>query len=121
MGKVIVSLRPQKRHAMCKFMKQSATAAVLGLALTVPKVDGQLNPYFQVRPGLTLQQAASNVAGMGQAMQNVPPYALGFNPYRGMIANSGAAAMYANADTNPYMNPYTASMFSNGSYNAYDP
>ncbi len=40
-----------------------------------------LNPNFQVAPGLSLNQAAFNTAVIGRALQQVPPYALGFNPY----------------------------------------
>jgi hypothetical protein len=35
----------------------------------------------QIAPGLSLQQAAYNVAVMGNAYAQVPPYALGYNPY----------------------------------------
>ena len=37
----------------------------------------------QIAPGLSLQQAAYNAAVMGNAYAQVPPYALGYNPYVG--------------------------------------
>src|SRR4051812_8269967 len=37
-------------------------------------------PFFQVAPGLNIQQAAFNVSLMGRAYQNFPPYAMGFAP-----------------------------------------
>src|SRR5713101_1803111 len=58
----------RKRRAMFSLTKRLGLAAMLGLAVlavTGPKAHGQ-SPYFQVRPGLTLQQAAFNVAVMGQ-------------------------------------------------------
>jgi hypothetical protein len=43
--------------------------------------NASINPNFLLAPGLTLQQAAFNTAVLGRAYQNVPPYALGYNPY----------------------------------------
>jgi hypothetical protein len=40
-----------------------------------------INPYYQVAPGLTLNQAAYNTRVLGRAYSFVPPYALGYNPY----------------------------------------
>ncbi len=40
-----------------------------------------VNPYFRVRPGLTLNQAYYNTMAMGQAYSYIPPYAFGYNPY----------------------------------------
>src|SRR5581483_12490276 len=37
-------------------------------------------PFFQVAPGLNIQQAAFNTALMGRAYQQFPPYAMGFAP-----------------------------------------
>ena len=45
-----------------------------------------VNPYFRVRPGLTLAQAYYNTAAMGQAYAQVPPYAFGYNPYVALYA-----------------------------------
>jgi len=97
---------------MSSLTKRSGMAAVLSLAvaaLTVPQAHGQ-SPFFQVRPGLSLQQAAFNVAVMGQALQNVPPYAFGVNPYPRTLVNPGATmTSYA---ANPYISPY-ASLYGN--------
>jgi RNA polymerase sigma factor (sigma-70 family) len=46
-----------------------------------PAAAASINPNFLLAPGLTLQQAAFNTAVLGRAYQNVPPYALGYNPY----------------------------------------
>jgi hypothetical protein len=119
---------------MLNLVKRVALTGVFGWAVLVPTVStafGQ-NPYFQVRPGLTLQQAAFNVAVMGQALQNVPPYALGYNPYRGGGGLAGAATLannsnpylnaYAAAYSSPYMGAnYAASMYGNPYYPYYDP
>jgi len=75
---------------MFSSMKRVSVAAMVGLAvlaLTGPKAHGQ-SPFFQIRPGLTLQQAAFNVATMGQALQNIPPYAYGINPYPRVVGGS---------------------------------
>ncbi len=68
---------------MFSSMKRIGVAGQLGLilsALAVSEVHGQ-SPFFQVRPGLTLQQAAFNIATLGRAASFVPPHALGFNPF----------------------------------------
>lgn len=53
-----------------------------GTPLVVPSVANQaINPNFRIGPNLTLPQAAFNTAVIGQALRQVPPYALGFNPY----------------------------------------
>ena len=52
------------------------TAAQAALPYQVPA-----NPNFQIAPGLSLTQAAYNTAVIGRAMAQVPPYALGYNPY----------------------------------------
>src|SRR2546430_12608744 len=74
----------------------------------VYQVPFGVNPYFQVRPGLTLLQAQYNIAAMGQALSNVPPYALGYNPYPrpiyyGQPYMGGGYNPYNSA---PYANPY---------------
>jgi hypothetical protein len=88
--------------------------AVLGigtLALSVPAARAQ-SPYFQVRPGLSLQQYAFNLATVGRALSNFPPYS-SFNSPFARFGNYGAAlSPYANM--NAYANPY-ASMYANPS------
>jgi len=66
-------------------------ALVLGLAATQghaqyyrPQVVNGgpgINPNPYLAPGLTLQQAAYNTAVLGRALRQVPPYAMGYNPY----------------------------------------
>jgi hypothetical protein len=46
----------------------------------VPPVT-PINRNFYVAPGLTLNQWAYNTAVMGRTLAQVPPYALGYNPY----------------------------------------
>src|SRR5216684_6736572 len=102
---------------MFSLTKRLGLAAMLGLAVlavTGPKAHGQ-SPYFQVRPGLTLQQAAFNVAVMGQALQNIPPYFYGVNPYPRVSLGGGTLA------NNPYASPY-GSLYSSpygGGYGGY--
>jgi len=52
------------------------------------------SPFFRVRPGLTLNQAAFNIATIGRAFASVPPYALGFNPYLTATAAAGFPGGY---------------------------
>jgi hypothetical protein len=71
---------------MFEFTKRAILPAVLGLAvlaLSDARAQAQVfvNPFFQVRPGLSLAQAAYNISALGQALQNVPPYVYGVNPY----------------------------------------
>lgn len=56
-----------------------------------------VNANPQIAPGLSLQQAAFNTAVLGTAYQNVPPYALGYNPYSGgpSLASSFGSSPYA--------------------------
>jgi hypothetical protein len=96
---------------MFSLTKRVSVAAVLGLgvlALTGTRAQAQ-SPYFLVRPGLTIQQAAFNTALLGQALQNIPPYFYGINPYPRVVVNSlaGGYSGYAN----PYVTPY-ASLYS---------
>jgi hypothetical protein len=60
----------------------------------------------QIAPGLSLQQAAFNTAVMGNAYAQVPPYALGYNPYVGgpVIAGGYGGSPYA-LSTTPSYNP----------------
>src|SRR3954465_12091013 len=38
-------------------------------------------PVLAVYPNVAVQQYAANLAVLGQAYRQVPPYALGYNPY----------------------------------------
>jgi hypothetical protein len=69
-----------------------ADAQSRGTPLVVPSVAAQaLNPNFRVTPGvLAVGQTAFNTSVLGHAIRQVPPYALGYNPYTG----AGFAAGY---------------------------
>lgn len=75
-------------------------------------------PYFQVAPGLNIQQAAYNISTLGRAYQFVPPYAM-YNPFvnpspivignTGNAGNTGATGgglTFINSQP-PFMNPYS--------------
>jgi hypothetical protein len=108
---------------MFRLRKWIGVAVILGLmllALGTQKANAQVPGYVvSPRRGLTLRQAAYNVATLGQALSFVPPYALGFNPYPRIVTNPVIAPItnpYAGAGINPYAslyaNPY-ASLTSN--------
>jgi hypothetical protein len=53
----------------------------------IPGVGGTLNPYNYYDPYGYSRQAAFNIALYGRAMSQVPPYALGYNPYPQIVGN----------------------------------
>jgi len=107
------------------FARRAGTVTVAAMALlafTSRRADGVINPvfqvpfgvspYFRIRPGLTVSQAYYNIATLGQAYANVPPYALGYNPYVSTYAMP-VAPMYGSPYAYPaigsyagYANPY---------------
>jgi hypothetical protein len=116
---------------MLTYLKRLGGAALLSatvLLVAVPESKAQ-NPFFQVAPGLTLQQYAFNLATVGRAFQQVPAYALGFNPYArvqvGGGGYGGGSGAGAGALANPYMygNPYGYGGYGSGygDYGWYDP
>jgi len=116
---------------MLSLTKRFCLVAICGLAgftLNLEEALGQ-NPYFQVRPGLTLQQYTYNLATVGNTLARVQANSLGYraaalgstaSPYAGAYANPYAsAAMYSNGYSaglysSPYSNPY---MYGNPYYN----
>ncbi|MFL5243732.1 MAG: hypothetical protein ACJ8FY_16640 [Gemmataceae bacterium] len=83
------------------------------------------NPNFRINPNLTLSQAAYNTAVVGQAISQIPPYAMGFNPYVSPVTvGSGYDPFSASLANN---NPYYGSSLSTAGYpnpymtGAYDP
>jgi hypothetical protein len=100
-----------------------ALASLVVLGVGLPDAQAQLvnpifqvpfgvNPYYRVRPGLTVSQAAFNISTLGQAYANVPPYALGYNPYPRPIISPYVPY--------PYPGPlYTNSYSPYSSYNPY--
>jgi hypothetical protein len=92
--------------------------ALAGMAVSSPPAWGQrfngrgpaaaasINPNYLLAPGLTLGQASFNTAVLGRAYQNVPPYALGYNPYVRSVGNPysafGGGVPAITAAANPY-------------------
>ncbi len=66
----------------------------------IPTVN--VNPNFQIAPGLSLPQAAFNTAVLGNALSAVPPYALGFNPYPPAVAGAYSGVGGGGLATSPY-------------------
>jgi hypothetical protein len=110
---------------MITIVRRSGLAALAGLALlgvaapaahaqrrlpSIPSLAAQSinqNPY--ITPSLSLNQYAHNTAVLGQALSNVPPYLLGYNPYPQMV-NYGPSY--------PMVSPYGGSNLSTmGAYN----
>ena len=60
-------------------------AGVVRGPMRVPGAGGTLNPYNYYDPYGYARQAAFNTALYGRAMSQVPPYALGYNPYPPVI------------------------------------
>jgi hypothetical protein len=127
------------RHAMFSFRMRIGAMAMVGVTLTmfcVSRADGQTRQSpinaarsnYLLRPGLTVGQAAFNIATIGQALSQVPPSPFIGRRFAASLANPNAAAaatglavaaaanQYAGAAVNPYAslyaNPY-ASMVSN--------
>src|SRR5205823_3515924 len=71
----------------------------------------RINPNFYLTPTMTLNQYAHNVATLGRAYSNIPPYLLGYNPYPQAV-NYGPSF--------PTITPYTSPVLSTG-YNPYMP
>jgi len=57
------------------------------------------NPRFILPNGMPINQYASNVATLGQAYSNIPPYMLGYNPYPSPVVNYGPVV--------PSISPYS--------------
>jgi hypothetical protein len=95
-----------------------ASVAVVGLLTTASQAAnpyqariltnsmGLVNPNYQIYPGLSINQYAYNTALLGRAYANVPPYALGYNPY---VRSYNFGPVYARQYWNPPVytyNPY---------------
>jgi hypothetical protein len=89
-------------------------------AVVLPNSTGLVNPNYQIYPGLSINQYAYNVATLGRAYSNVPPWAFGYNPYAGVVnygpvyRNYTPPAYYYSpyyynpyAYSSAYINPYT--------------
>ena len=68
---------------MATSIKQLGAAALAGAAVWLlaapPAFGGFITPSFNFRAGRPLNQNFSNLAVLGRALQNVPPYAFPFN------------------------------------------
>jgi len=81
-----------------------------GPGLRRPRIINPVSPpIFRVMPNVGVQQAASNIALLGRAYANVPPYAFGYNPYPNFVPSVPAAV--------PYYSPYSA-LAANSLYSA---
>ena len=74
------------------------------------------NRYY-INPYMTLGQYAYNTSVLGQAYSQVPPYALGYNPYPQVINYGPLYRMYYPVYSNPYAslgysNPYAGLNYS---------
>jgi hypothetical protein len=118
-----------------KRISVAAVAAVSVLGLAAPadaqvnplfQVPFGVNPYYRIRPGLTVAQASYNIAAMGQALSYVPPYALGYNPYVPPVYNPiyGGGGYSPFGGFSPYMgyaSPYSPVGGWGGGAGAYTP
>ncbi len=120
---------------MLTSMKRLGAVALVGLAVFSPSplpaqyytrvvnpLAGQgytgINPFYRITPQLTLGQFAFNSAVLGRAISQIPPYALGYNPYPQMI-NYGPSyptlSTYGGGYGGYGLNPY----LSTGGYGGY--
>jgi hypothetical protein len=103
---------------------QVAPPPTMPVHMHFPGTGGTLNPYNYYDPYGSSRQAAFNIALYGRAMSQVPPYALGYNPYP-QIVNT---PYYP---TQPYYSPgyggivnnpaaYTSPGYSSPGYGGFD-
>src|SRR5438309_1067071 len=92
----------------------SIVLVMLGMIVAARPAHGQnfmpgVSPFFQIRPGLNISQAAYNLQRLGSSLQTFPPYAFN-NPYAAMYtsayANPYAGGAYGGAYGGMYGNPY---------------
>jgi hypothetical protein len=99
---------------------------LVGGNMRVPGTGGTLNPYNYYDPYGYSRQAAFNIALYGRAMSQVPPYALGYNPYASIVntpyyptyGGYGGYGGYGSLVNNPaaYTSPGIASPGYGGGY-----
>jgi plastocyanin len=91
------------------------------LPLGVPSLAQQsINPNFRLAPNLTIGQAAFNISTIGQALQQVPPFAFRGNPFAfgGGFGNGFGASPFLMAGYGG-ISPYYASPYMMGGYGGY--
>ena len=102
-----------------RWIGSAVLAALSVLGVAVPQADAQVvnplfqvpfgvNPYYRVRPGLTLAQAYANTAALGSAYSSIPPYALGYNPYVPPVYYGGGSFYGGGYGGYGAYNPYAA-------------
>jgi hypothetical protein len=87
--------------ALLALVLAAAPASAQG-RFRIPGTGGTLNPYNYYDPYGYSRQAAFNIALYGRAMSQVPPYALGYNPYPQIVNNNP----YPYYPTVPYAGGY---------------
>jgi len=94
-----------------------AAAPASAQRFRIPGTGGTLNPYNYYDPYGYSRQAAFNVALYGRAMSQVPPYALGYNPYPQVVGNPFNPSIYSGGygGSSLMANPaaYTSSGYAN--------
>src|SRR5262245_62007373 len=107
-----VATPPNRESVIMQASSSRVLAAVLAAAVVTGSAHGfqagfynniprpfpvqPINPNFRIAPNMTLNQFAFNTAVLGRAFSQVPPYALGFNPYLSpavLNVNSGSPWM----------------------------
>src|SRR5260370_25898499 len=63
--------------------------------LYAPNSTSFVKPNYRITPDLTLNQYAYNLRVLGRAYRQIPPYALGYNPYPSPIYIYPAVPYYA--------------------------
>jgi hypothetical protein len=106
-GLVVLGLAAPQAHAQSIYARYgNALQRQNGIYLrNMALLKQGINPYYQVAPGLSLNQAAYNTAVMGRAFQSVPPYALGYNPYPPVVTY-GSPVLYGAPYAMPYQSYY---------------
>jgi hypothetical protein len=100
----------------------TTTGKRVGTPLSVPSVAAQsINPIFRLPNGLTVPQAAYNTAAFGQAISQVPPYALGYNPYPQVVGGGGFGPFLGSGLGGAALStsPYGLGALSAGGYGGY--
>jgi len=104
---------------MATSMKRLGGAALAGVAaclLAAPPALGQyITPAYNFRAGQPLNQNFYNMAVLGRALQNFPPYAFGYPPVVPPIPPVNPVNPFVNP-VSPFYSPYAASLSSLSPY-----
>jgi hypothetical protein len=88
----------------------------LGRTSFVPGLGGTLNPGNYYDPYGSARQAAFNIGLYGRAISQVPPYALGYNPYATTYLPQMSPYANAYGTLTSYQAPYTGPGYSSAGY-----